>query len=488
MRLLALLATLPLAVAHPQRVASDLAIRAYVDSVATAALRTGPVASLSILVARGPRIIVEKAYGKSDVENDVRATPATVYKIGSITKHFTGAAVMRLVEQGKLQLDDDVRSWLPTFPFGARRVTLRQLITHTSGIRNLDEAPGVGGAYVLSRLPIPNDSMIALVANDRPFAFEPGTSWRYSNVGYLMVGAIVAKASGMPLLEYLETEFFKPLRLTHVTSCAPKPLLPHRAQGYTVNGGQLVNDDYADDTIFSPAGGLCATARDLFTWSRALATGRVVNATSFAEMRTDAKLGNGTSAGVNYGFGFDVSPFYGHPAARADGGVRGFRTKLSLYPDDSVIVVALSNTIEARNSNSPVSALEVAVSRFALGVPDVGAAVARVASRRDAAAVIGEYQQLRARYASSVFDMWALNNAAYTYLRGKRVADALALFEFNATQFPYDPNVYDGLGDGYLQKGDTARAIAAYRRVRAMDARKQHAKEMLIKLGVNDAP
>ncbi|MGI8547001.1 MAG: serine hydrolase domain-containing protein [Gemmatimonadaceae bacterium] len=345
----------------PAQTPSAAAVEAFADSAAALALQKGPIPSLSISVVRGPQTLLKKAYGYADLENDVLATPVTEYRIGSDTKQFTAAAIMRLVEQGKLHLDDDVRPFFPNFPFGSRHVTVRQLLTHTSGIANytvhLDR---------FQREHLSHDSLLAKV-NDKPFDFEPGSASRYSNTGYYMLGVIIEKVSGRSYKDYVQQEFFTPLGLTQTLYCSVEPLVEHRAQGYDTKDGKFVNADYIDMDLPFAAGSLCSTPSDLVKWSQALREGRVVSAASYRQMATPGVLNGGKPFTPAYGFGLGIADLEGHRSVSHGGGINGFTASLSTYPSDSLYVVVLSNV--SGPGARQMAMFSQGLSRFVLGLP-----------------------------------------------------------------------------------------------------------------------
>ena len=353
------------ALATPAARAQDTrALVHYVDSVATAAVAEHRTAGVSVAVVKNGRTVLAKGYGFADLENDVPATPETVYRIGSITKQFTSAAIMRLVEQGKLSLDDTLQKFLPNFPTQGNRVTVRHLLTHTSGIKSYTSL-GAKWARVI-RLDLAPDSVVALFANE-PFDFKPGDAWRYDNSGYFLLGMIIEKLSGKPYGQYLKDEFFTPLGLGSTIYCDQAPLIRHRAQGYATRpGGELINAEPLSMTQPYAAGSLCSTVNDLVAWTLALSSGKVVSPASYKLMTTPGTLNDGKP--LTYGFGLGVGELGGHRQVSHNGGINGFISELHHYPDDSLITVVLTNT----GALTAVQ-LERLIARRALGIKDLPA-------------------------------------------------------------------------------------------------------------------
>jgi CubicO group peptidase (beta-lactamase class C family) len=278
-------------VTPPARAQDTRALVHYVDSVATAAVAEHRTAGVSIAVVKNARTVLAKGYGFADLENDVPATAEPVYRIGSITKQFTSAAIMRLVEQGKLSLDDTLQKFLPAFPTQGNRVTMRHLLNHTSGIKSYTSLGPKWDRVV--RLDLAPDSMVTLFAHE-PFDFRPGDAWAYDNSGYFLLGMIIEKLSGKPYAQYLQDEFFTPLNLKSTIYCDQAPLIRHRAQGYAPRpGGGFINAEPLSMTQPYAAGSLCSTVNDLAAWTLALSSGKVVSPASYKLMTTPGTLNDG---------------------------------------------------------------------------------------------------------------------------------------------------------------------------------------------------
>jgi CubicO group peptidase (beta-lactamase class C family) len=329
------------------------------DSIANAILKGGRVAALSIAVVRGRDTLVMKGYGMADIENEVPATPRTVYRIGSVTKQFTSVAIMQLVEQGKLSLDDDVTKYVPNAPTHGRRVLVRHLLNHTSGIPSYTDVGTEFGRVM--RQDLAKDSLLATVKDDS-LQFEPGSHFYYNNTGFFLLGMIIERVTGKPYGDYLREALFRPNGLTSTVYCSVMPLIKHRAQGYEVRANGLVNADYISMDLPYAAGSLCSTVGDLARWTQLLHSGKLVKESSFKAMTTPAKLTSGRP--MQYGFGLFMDTVGTHRRIHHGGGINGFISELAYYPDDSLTVVVLSNT-------APAPSDEVAenLARVAFGMP-----------------------------------------------------------------------------------------------------------------------
>lgn len=325
------------AVARSQ-VSDPVRIRAAVDSIAAAALATGRAAGLSIGVVRGRDTIVLKGYGKADLELDVPTPDRAVYEIGSVTKQFTSASILLLMEQGKLSLDDPMTKYLPDYPMQGHVVTIRRLLDHTSGIMGYTEMPMFGGLMMqhLSR-----DTLVKLISA-QPFKFAPGEGLSYNNSGYFLLGLIIEKASGMPYAEFVQKNLFDRVGMRDSHYCSEREIMPRKVKGYEVNGNRLVLKGYLDHTWPYAAGSLCSSAWDLVAWTQALHGGRVLKPESYRLITTPQPLNDGTP--VRYAMGLSNDSLGGHHVIQHGGGINGFLTDLAYFPDDQLTIAVLVNT------------------------------------------------------------------------------------------------------------------------------------------------
>lgn len=318
--------------------APDPAMEARVDALAAEFLARPGGVGLTIGIARKGQVLLAKGYGLADAELDVRADGETLFRIASVTKQFTSAAIMQLVEQGKLSLDDTLEKLVPEFPTPGHTVTLRQLLNHTSGIPSYTDI----GEEWLSKLPneLTDAELLALV-RDKPFDFEPGTKRYYNNTAYYLLGMILAKQDGTTYGEYVRRKLFEPLGLQRSRYDSNQELIRNRAQGYALQDGKLVNDIPLAMGQPGGAGGLLSTGGELVRWSMALTSGKVVSPESFALMTTPTVLPDGTD--THYGFGLEVGEFEGRKCIRHEGGIFGFNSVLLWLPDEDAHVAVVSN-------------------------------------------------------------------------------------------------------------------------------------------------
>ena len=333
------------------------AVARVADSLARDFVVERGAPSVAIALVRGRDTITMRAWGKADLEQDVSATPRSVYRIGSVTKQFTSAAVMQLVEQGKVKLDDSIATYLPTLPAAWRPVTVRQLLNHTSGIPSYT---GIGAAWQRRWGEEMNpDTLVALTAT-MPMWFVPGTSWRYDNSGYVVLGMLIEKITGHSWGTDIAERFSKPLGLEDTRDCLATPIIPRRARGYETSGNAWINTPYLAMSQPYSAGAMCSTIGDLTKWNRALNTGHVVSAASYSLMTTP----EGAAVSSHYGFGLGRDTIAGRPMIVHSGGINGFSTGNTWIPSAELSITVLANSGSARSDE-----LVKQLARAALGVP-----------------------------------------------------------------------------------------------------------------------
>ena len=337
----------------------DAAIIARIDSLAKDYMTVKKAPALSIAVVRRRDTLVMKGYGLASREANRPATASTIYRIGSITKQFTAAGIMREVEQGKIMLDDPITRYLPDVPTHGQRITVRNLLTHTSGVHNYTDKPEWVKRWGEEMTP---RQIVAFVDKDT-LDFAPGTKYSYSNTGYVLLGMILEKVTGQPYGTYLQRQFFTPLGLTQTSYCPDKTKDPRFADGYAASSGAVRPAEYLNITQPFAAGALCSTVRDLVKWHRALLDGRVVGARSYSLMTTADTLNNGSK--INYGFGLVPGQLGGRRMINHSGGINGFTTYGLYMPDENLNVIVLSN------SDGGPGPLALNITRAVLGIPVV---------------------------------------------------------------------------------------------------------------------
>jgi CubicO group peptidase (beta-lactamase class C family) len=331
------LSALPAAPAAAQMTRAEKV--AVMDSIAESPVVEGRVAGLAVAVIQGADTLLMKGYGKADLEWNVPMSDDAVFEIGSVTKQFTAAAVLKLRDEGKLDLDADLTEYLPDYPTQGYRIPVRRLLDHTSGIKGYTEMEAFGD---LRTLRLPRDTLVTLIAAE-PFDFPPGEALIYNNSAYFLLGLIIEEVSEMSYEDYVEEELFADLGMHRSSYCSNTETVPRRAHGYRLTGEGLVRAPYHDHTWPYAAGSLCSTTGDLVTWLRALHGGDVLPAGSYQEMITPGRLEDGTP--VRYAMGLARTPDpRGRPAIQHGGGIFGFVSDTRYYPEEDLLVVMLVNT------------------------------------------------------------------------------------------------------------------------------------------------
>ncbi len=357
--------------ARAQRLPRPVELRARVDSLARAFVGAAGAPGVSVQVVRGRDTLVKAGYGLVDLEQRVPASAGTVYRIGSITKQFTAAAVLRLVEQHRIALDDSIAAYVPGLPAAWHPVTIRQLLNHTSGIPSYTD---VGDRWRRRwGETMSTDTLVALTARDTMW-FAPGTRWRYDNTGYVVLGMLLDQVTGQPYPTFIEEGLLRPLGLTHTYYCDDLRVIPGRARGYERVPDGWRNATYLSMTQPYSAGALCSTVGDLARWDALLASGRVVQPASYALMTTP----EGAARESRYGFGLSLDTLAGHTLVTHGGGINGFITDNAVFAGDSLSVTVLTNSGSAR-----AGMLLRNIARAALGLtPEKGLARVRLTAEQ----------------------------------------------------------------------------------------------------------
>jgi N-acyl-D-amino-acid deacylase len=298
------------------------------------------IPGISVAILRGDSILLARGYGLANVELRVPATDSTIYQSGSMGKQFTATAVVMLAEQGKVRLDDAITKWLPEGRGKWDGVTVRHLLTHTGGIPEY-----TGGGRVDFRKDYTENELVKMAAG-LPLDFQPGDRWRYSNAGYLLLGAIIHRVTGRFYGDVLQDFIFKPLGMSTTRVISESDIVPNRSAGYRLVDGVLKNQNWVSPSLNTTAdGALYYTVRDLTKWAVALNHKRLPSAAGLDLMWTPVNLNNGTTH--DYGFGWVIGNQNGHLRIGHGGGWQGFRTAIERYPEFGLTVIALANLAQA---------------------------------------------------------------------------------------------------------------------------------------------
>jgi len=307
----------------------------------------GNVPGASVLVVRDGKAVVRRAYGLASVEDRVKATPATNYRLASVTKQFTAAAILLLMESGKLRLDDPIRKWLPSLPEATSAITIRHLLTHTSGLVDYEDVIPEG-----TTAQVHDADVLRLLESQNRTNFAPGSSYRYSNSGYSLLALIVERASGQTFASFLRDRIFLPLGMQHTVAFEDGiSTVANRAFGHTLANGTWTRTDQSVTSAVLGDGGIYSSIDDLARWDAALGDDRLLRRETFRLAFTPAT--DTDDPNVKYGFGWRITG----DTLWHSGETRGFRNVIVRDPRRHLTVVILTN----RNGPEPYAkALEIA--------------------------------------------------------------------------------------------------------------------------------
>ena len=305
------------------------------------------IPGVAIAVVKHGKIVKAEGYGLANIEHSVPVIPETVFQSASVGKQFTAAGVLLLAEEGKLGLDDPISRYLTNAPPTWQGITIRHLLNHTSGIPNYDVQKGFN-----LRQDYTEEELVALAAGLK-LDFAPGSDWNYSNTGYVLLGVIVRRVTGKFYGDFLQERIFKPLRMTSTRVINETNIIPHRAAGYELIGGEVKNQAWVSPSLNTTAdGSLYFTVLDVAKWDAALYTDTPLAARIRGQMWTPAKFGNGATtslkmSGASYGFGWGLDTVAGHRVVQHGGHWQGFKTHIARFLDDGLTVILLCNFAQA---------------------------------------------------------------------------------------------------------------------------------------------
>lgn len=316
-----------------------------IDDYVSAQMRQLHIPGLSLAIVRDGRITKAQGYGFANLELKSRATEETVYEIGSNTKQFTAAAIMMLVEDGKVHIEDPITKYFPEAPETWRRITIRHLLSHTSGIQNHVAVPHWLDVFRtdLAFKTTPSRDELLKMFFRLPLEFRPGETWAYDNTGYYLLGIVIEKASGKSYWQFLDERIFKSLGMNATRSSDPQPIVSNRASGYEWRHDHFENRPILLPAIAFSAGSLLSTVEDMSKWDAALSSEKLLKKSSLDQMWTAAVTNDGADAPFNYGFGWFVDSYHDHRFVQHSGGTPGFSSVIYRFIDDKLTIIILTN-------------------------------------------------------------------------------------------------------------------------------------------------
>jgi len=286
----------------------------------------------SIIAINDGEVLFKKAYGYANIEHKVKNTTETKYRIWSITKQFTAAAILILEERGLLRVEDSLKKYFPDCIELSPNITIHHLLTHTSGIFNYSNLPDSHKTF--QRMCHKKSDLIKMFLS-KPLNFEPGTQWEYSNTGYYLLGMLIEKLSGKSYSEFLTENIFIPLGMFNTSVDDDKKIIENMASGYYLNSNDLIHCNYINMDLMLSSGGIYSTVEDLFIWDKALNSDKLLSRKSIEKMNTPYKN--------NYGYGVFIETNNNRRVVQHSGGCEGFLTEIHRYVDNNFAVVILSN-------------------------------------------------------------------------------------------------------------------------------------------------
>jgi len=311
-----------------------------IDGYVKAEMQRQKIPGVSLAVLRGGKIIALKSYGLANVEHQVSVKPETVFQSGSIAKQFTAAAVMILVQEGKISLDDKITKYFADAPDAWKNITVRHLLNHTSGMGDYPPEVELRRDYT-------EDEYIAFIKKS-PLVFETGTKWDYSNIGYVTLGALVRKITGKFYGDFLRERIFQPLGMTTARIISEADIVPNRAAGYRLENDKLKNQEWVSPSTNTTAdGSIYFTIMDLAKWDAALHGEKLLKKASLAQMWTPTKLSDGKTK--DYGFGWHTTRIGNRRVIHHGGAWQGFKSYIVRFPDDKLTIIFLANSWETKD-------------------------------------------------------------------------------------------------------------------------------------------
>lgn len=436
----------------------------------------------SALVADDGQVIFSDGFGMANMEYDIPNRPDTKHRLGSITKQFTAALVLQLVEEGKLELDKPISAYLPKYDGPASEVvTIHHLLTHSSGIPSYTSFPGF--FQEKSRDPASPAEFVKTFA-DSTLQFDPGERFSYNNSGYFLLGHIIEEVTGKSYEQVLQEKIFDPLEMKDTGYDHYATILKNRAAGYEKRGDNYVNAPYLDMSIPYAAGSLYSTAEDLYTWDRALYEKKILSEESknlmFSPQIPDGEeqYGYGWSiANIPVGKSGDSLPIVAH-----GGGINGFNTLIVRLPEEDDLIVLLNNT-----GGTNLRDIAVGINNILHGeeaeMPkrSIAMEILPIFAEDGVDAGFSKYQALKAddTYALKEDEM---NQVGYQLLQNEKIKEAIEVFKINVAEFPDSWNTYDSLGEAYMMDRQKDKAIANYEKSIEMNPKNQNGKDMLAKI------
>lgn len=455
---------------------SEQQVAAKVDDFIKSEMQKQRIPGASLAVVKNGQIVLAKGYGFANVEHQVAVKPETIFQSASVGKQFTATAVLMLVEEGKIKLDEKIGKYLGEVPDAWKNITVRHLLTHTSGMTDYPKDFDFRRDYT--------EDELLKVAQAVPVDFQPGEKWQYSNLGYVTLGFLIRKVTGKFYGDFLQERIFKPLGMTTARIISESDIVPNRAAGYRLVNGELKNQEWVSPSLNTTAdGALYLTVLDMAKWDAALYGEKLLKKTSLEQMWRPVKLNDGKT--YPYGFGWALGEIKQHRFIEHTGGWQGFKSLIVRYPEKGITVIIFFNFAQARD---PKLAFKIAgiYNPELAPPPTLSELLSATIAQKGIASALQQYRELKRTQAADYdFSEPVLNRLGYDLLETRNVKEAIEIFKLNVEVFPQAFNVYDSLAEAYMENGDKDLAIKNYEKSLELNPQNTNAVDMLMKLRGN---
>ncbi len=317
-------------------VVSAQSLESKIDKILTEQFKSNET-GVSALVAKDGKVIYRKAFGKANLELNVNMTSDNVFEIGSITKQFTSVAILMLLEEGKLSLEDDITKFIPDYPTKGKKITVHHLLTHTSGIKSYTGMSKFGKVMTLDKSPL---KFIDFFKNE-PMDFDPGEKYKYNNSGYFLLGYIIEKVSGMSYPKFIKERIFDKIGMNNSYYGSYTEVIKNRASGYNKRGGKFTNAQYISLSLPYAAGSIMSNVDDMLKWQTAISNNTFVKKEIINKAFTNYTLNNGDK--INYGYGWSINEINDVPTIEHGGAIPGYLSMGISVPSENIYVIVFSN-------------------------------------------------------------------------------------------------------------------------------------------------
>lgn len=438
----------------------------------------------SVLVAENGEVIFKEGYGLANMEWDIPNAPDTKHRVGSITKQFTSMIIMQLMEEGKLELDKPITTYLKNYPKETgNQVSIHHLLSHTSGVPNMTSFPGF--FEDMSRNPYSVKELTQVFA-DSSLVFTPGEKYAYSNSGYILLGSIIEEVTGKSYEEVLHERILDPLNMNDTGYDHFEEIIKNRSTGYEQRGSKFTNSKYLDMSIPYAAGSIYSTVEDLYKWHKALLNNELISEkTKELMFKAHKKMGPQAAA---YGW-FVGDQKFGRENDSVfttvhSGGINGYSALITRIPEDDALIVLLNNT-----GGKPLNDMTEAIGRILYDqeyeMPKRSVAVAMMEEFYDKGlpAAMDLFSEIKD---AEEYDLneGQMNSFGYDLLRNDKIDAAIEIFKLNVEAFPESGNVYDSLGEAYLANGNKEMALKFYKKSVEVDPSNSNAIQIIKDLEV----